>query len=40
MFNERQKDKIYFRTGNEGQEGEYRYRSTLSLTSTLDGGGG
>jgi hypothetical protein len=26
-------------TGHEGPEVEYRYSSTLSLTSTLDGGG-
>jgi len=25
-------------TGHEGSEGEYRYSSTLSLTSALDGG--
>ena len=27
------------RTGHEGPEGQYRYSSTLSLTSVLDGGG-
>ena len=27
------------RTGHEGTEGEQRYSSTLTLTSTLDGGG-
>jgi hypothetical protein len=27
------------RTGHEGPEGEWRYSSTLSLTSALDGGG-
>jgi hypothetical protein len=27
-------------TGHEGTEGEYRYSSTLSLTSALDGVGG
>ena len=27
-------------TGHEGQEGEMRYSSTLSLSSALDGGGG
>jgi hypothetical protein len=27
-------------TGHEGSEGEYRYSSTLSLTSALDGVGG
>jgi hypothetical protein len=26
-------------TGHEGPEGENKYSSTLSLTSTLDGGG-
>jgi hypothetical protein len=31
--------KVPPRTGHEGPEGEYRYSSTLSLTSTLDGGG-
>jgi hypothetical protein len=30
---------LYPRTGDEGPEGEYRYSSTLSLTSELDGGG-
>jgi len=30
------KGKVYLRTGYEGPEGEYRYTSTLSLTSTLD----
>jgi hypothetical protein len=33
------KGKVHPRTGHEGSEGEYRYSSTLSLTSTLDGGG-
>ena len=28
------------RTGHEGPEGEYRYVSTLSLTSAVDGVGG
>ena len=28
------------RTGREGPEGEYKYGSTLSLTSALDGLGG
>jgi hypothetical protein len=27
------------RTGHEGPQGEYRYSSTLSLTSALNGGG-
>jgi hypothetical protein len=33
------KGKIYSRTGHEGSEGEWRYNSTLSLTSALDGDG-
>jgi hypothetical protein len=33
------KGKVYPRTGHEGPEGEQRCSSTLSLTSTLDGGG-
>jgi hypothetical protein len=33
------KDKVHPRTGREGPEGEQRYRSTLSFTSALDGGG-
>ena len=33
------KGKVRPRTGHEGPEREYRYRSTLSLTSALDGGG-
>jgi hypothetical protein len=33
------KGKIHPRTGHEGPEEEYRYISTLSLTSELDGGG-
>jgi hypothetical protein len=33
------KGKVYPRTGHEGPEGEWRYSSTLSLTSALDGGG-
>ena len=32
------KNKVRPRTGYEGPEGDYRYRSTLSLTSALDGG--
>jgi hypothetical protein len=31
--------KIHPRTGRECPEGEYRYSSTLSLTSVLNGGG-
>jgi hypothetical protein len=31
------KGKVHSRTGNEGPEREYIYRSTLSLTSALDG---
>ena len=34
------KGKNHPRTGHESLEGEYRYSSTLSLTSALDGGGG
>jgi hypothetical protein len=33
------KGKGHSRTGHEGPEGKYRYSSTLSLTSALDGGG-
>jgi hypothetical protein len=33
------KDKVHPRTDHEGPEGEYRYNSTLSLTSVLDGDG-
>jgi hypothetical protein len=33
------KGKIHSRTGYEYPEGEWRYSSTLSLTSTLDGVG-
>jgi len=36
----KRKGKVHPRTGHEGPEGEYRYSSTLSLTSTLDGVGG
>jgi hypothetical protein len=35
----KQKGKIHPLTGHEGSEGEYRYSSTLSLTSALNGGG-
>jgi hypothetical protein len=31
--------KVHPRTGHEGPEGEWKYNSTLSLTSALDGGG-
>jgi hypothetical protein len=31
---------VHPRTGHEGSEREYRYSSTLSLTSALDGVGG
>ena len=34
------KGKFHPRTGHEGPEGEQTYRSTLSLTSMLDGVGG
>jgi hypothetical protein len=34
------KRKVHPRTGHEGPKGEKRYRSTLSLTSELDGVGG
>ena len=34
------KGKVQPRTGQEGPAGEYRYSSTLSLFSTLDGVGG
>jgi len=34
------KGKVYPKTGHERPEGEWRYSSTLSLTSTLDGVGG
>ena len=33
------KDKVHSIIGHEGPEGEYRYSSTLSLTSALVGGG-
>jgi len=32
--------KVHSRTGHEVPQGEYRYVSTLSLTSALDGVGG
>jgi hypothetical protein len=35
----RSKGKFQPRTGHEGSDGEKRYISTHSLTSTLDGGG-
>ena len=34
------KGKLHPRTSHEGPEGEYRYGSTLSLTSALEGVGG
>jgi len=34
------KGKVHHVTGYEGPEAEYRYSSTLSLTSALDGVGG
>ena len=33
------KGKVQPRTGHEGPEGEWKYSSTLALTSALDGGG-
>ena len=33
------KGKVHHTTGHEGPEGGYRYSTTLSLTSALDGGG-
>ena len=33
------KGEDHTRTGHDGPEGEERYRSTLPLTSALDGGG-
>ena len=33
------KGKVHPKTGHRGPEWEYRYSSTLSLTSALDGGG-
>jgi hypothetical protein len=33
------KGKVHPRTGHEGPDGEQRYGSTLSLTSSLDGSG-
>jgi len=33
-------NKVYPRAGHEGPEGEWRYSSTLSLPSALDGAGG
>jgi hypothetical protein len=35
----RENDKFRPRRGHQGLDGEYRYSSTLSLTSALDGGG-
>ena len=39
VCHEIKKGKDHPRTGHEGPEGEYKYSSTLSLTSALDGGG-
>ena len=36
----RGKGKVIHRTGHEDPDGEWRYLSTLSLTSALDGVGG
>jgi hypothetical protein len=33
------KGKVHTRTGHKGPEGEWRYSSTVSLTSALDGSG-
>jgi hypothetical protein len=33
------KGKVHPRTGHEGPEGDWRYSSTVSLISTIDGGG-
>ena len=40
ILNGKGKGKVHPRTGLEGTEGEYRYSSTLSLTSALGGVGG
>jgi len=40
IINGKGKGQVHRRTGHEGPEGEYRYGSTLSLTSSLDGVGG
>ena len=34
------KGKVHPRTSHEGPKGDYRYSSTISLTSALDGGDG
>jgi hypothetical protein len=40
MANKRlKKGKLHPRTGHEGQQQEWKYSSTLSLTSALDGAG-
>ena len=38
-YKRRDKCKVHPRTGHKGPEGEYRYSSTLPLTSPLDWGG-
>jgi hypothetical protein len=40
VSNGKGKGKVHPRTGHEGPEGEWRYSSTLCLTSVLDGVGG
>jgi hypothetical protein len=40
LLNNKQRGKVHPITGHEGPYGEYRYSSTLSLTSELDGVGG
>jgi hypothetical protein len=39
IYKVKKQSPICHRTGHEGPEGKYRYSSTLSLTSALDGGG-
>jgi hypothetical protein len=39
LGNKKGKGNVSPRTGHEGPEGEYRYSSTLSLTSALARGG-
>jgi hypothetical protein len=38
IFSTRTANKVHPRTGHKGPEGEYRHRSTFSLTSALDEG--
>ena len=40
IFGTKEKVKVHRRTGHEGREVEWRYKSTLSLSSALDGVGG